>query len=73
MRITVELDDSLLQPALDLHLNTGIKMQDYVIGAIQFYNECRALEAEGRSIGHGDKDNFARYNKVMNVARFIER
>jgi len=58
MKITIQMPDDLLEPALQEHLNTGVTMQDYVRWAVRYFNKARQLVKDGRTIGHCEKDSY---------------
>jgi hypothetical protein len=51
MKITLEFAEKLLEPALQKHLETGVKMQDYVRSAVLYFNDTLRLNKEGWIIG----------------------
>lgn len=71
MKITIELD-SEGQDALQYHLDTGYKIQNYLKAALRYFSQARKRENEGNIVGFGNKDRFKTYNTEMNTQRYLD-
>ena len=40
MRVTIDFDESLIQPLLQKHLEIGTSVQEEIATAVEFYNDC---------------------------------
>lgn len=70
MKITINID-SELEHALELHLETGISLQDYTKAALRFYRDMFKLETSGKSVGYGDNSRFSSYNTEVSPKRYL--
>lgn len=71
MRITLELDKEI-QDALQLHLDTEHKIQDYIRSALRYFNTMRQFEIQGNKCGYGDKNRFASYNTIVSPETYLQ-
>lgn len=71
MKVTIDFPSEIIEPAVQLHLDEGVKVQEYVIAAVKYFTAARAIEADGvQLMGHGDVAYFKRYNTVMSPKDF---
>lgn len=61
MKVTIDLEEELLEPALQEHLVTGKSVQNYIKSAIRFYHACRELEKGGAAIAFGEPNCIRQY------------
>lgn len=62
MKITLDIESTILQPLIQESLDTGISVQEFVVGAIHIRNYLKKVDLDKNSVGYGLKDNFKRYN-----------
>ena len=72
MRVTIEFDEDELAPVIQTHLETGIRVQDYIRCSVDFFNDVLAKEKGGAAIGCGDKSRFASYNTVISPTSLLD-
>lgn len=65
MKITLDIESTILQPLIQESLDTGISVQDFVIGAIYIRNYLKKVDLDKNLVGYGLKDNFRRYNMEL--------
>jgi hypothetical protein len=70
--VTLEFEGDELKPAVDYHLETGCKVQDYIKAAIRFFEDMRKRELAGQAVGWGDNQNFARYNTKVSPTDYLK-
>lgn len=67
MKVTIDIPNQVLEPALQIHLEKGVSVQEYIIKAIAVFNILRKAENEGKMAGYGDKSRFRNYNTQVNL------
>jgi hypothetical protein len=70
VKITIEIDDELIAPAIQEHLETAKPVQEYIKSAMCFYLACKKIVAKGDAIGHGQPDNMRRYHTIINLSEY---
>jgi hypothetical protein len=70
MKVTINFGDEI-NDAVQQHLDGGASVQDYVRGALAFFNQMRAHEKSGKAVGYGEKSRFSAYNTVVSPEDYI--
>lgn len=70
MKITIEIDDTLLAPAIQEHLETGKPVQEYIKSAMSFYQYAGDEIKAGNAIGVGEPTRLRQYHRVIDYHKF---
>ena len=72
MKVTIELNENLVTPLLQEHLETGIAVKRQIAAAVAFFLDMRKHEREGKGIGFGDGSRFATYNTPVSPMKYLQ-
>lgn len=72
MKVTIDFDETELQPIIQAHLDTGKPVQYFIRAAVNFLLHCQKIEKSGKVLGSGSSDMMARYHTVMKTREFVD-
>lgn len=70
MKVTINFGEEI-NSAVQKHLETGVKVQDYVSAAVRFFNDMLRVESQENAVGFGDKSRFSTYNTVASPFNYL--
>lgn len=71
MKVTINFGEEI-NPAMQRHLETGEKVQDYISAAPKFFNDMLRMESQGNTVRFGDSKRFSPYNTVASPLNYLQ-
>lgn len=69
MKVTIEFEESEMEPLIKAHLAYGIAVQNIIRAAVKTYTRMDEHIKEGKAFGFGDAENLRRYHTLFQPTR----